>query len=436
MHRSMLVQAIAAYWHRDGADGADYAGQSPARLAASYRALVGVPASRLDSTYWGRARGFDVLIFMMETVPASCVDFTRDISDLPTTARLRRTAVVAAQHHAAYPYSSLANFASLTSWYPPEFARAYMERHTGDRVPSLLWHLRALGYRTALFEPFPAMFEDDPAMYRLLGMEEQVVPGTLPASGKFRWLDIVMQDSVAGARMLAHLDDWLTAGQRYVIMYAPQISHAPWRDPVAGRDTSDLLARCRSLVQVQDSALGHLVQVLERHRSLDRTIIVLTADHGVRTKEEDPRFEPGVLDDYSFHVPMMVSVPGVLDSTRTVTWVTSSVDLAPTLLDLLGVTRDRDLEEGNTLWDPRLADRTTFVLAFQLFGVNGFHRGGHYYQWNAMTGAMCSSEGRLGCRTSGMISGDSARGPLRTLQDFSALQRTWLETLVPSTPVP
>ena len=430
MHGSMLVTAITAYWHRNGVDDAAFTHLTPAALVAEYRAMVGVPASPLDPAWWGRARGFDLLMFVMETVPSECVDFTGDLSGLPTARRLRGSAIVASRHHTAYPYSSLANFAMLTGWYPPEYARAFMQRHEHDRIPSMLWGLRALGYRTALYEPYPALFEDDPTMYRLLGVQEQVVPGEAPPSGVWVWTEIARNDSIAAGSLLAQVDAWAAADQRYAIMYAPQISHAPWRDPVPGRDTTDLLARCRSLVAIQDSALGDLLRVVDRHHRLDRTVIVLTADHGVRTKQEDPRFVPGILDAYSFHVPLMISVPGAMDSTSVVTATTGSVDVAPTILDLLGVERDRDREQGNALWDPRIADRTTFVLAHQLFGVNGFHRHGRFVQWNAMTGTLCTSTDRLGCRSRYLVSSDSARESVQVLERFTALQRAWLERFV------
>jgi uncharacterized MnhB-related membrane protein len=430
MHRSMLTRALVAYVQMGGASAAEFADLTPAAMSAAYRGIAGVPPSPPDSAWWGRARGFDLLMYVMETVPTACVDFTRNLARYPTTARLRRTGIVAARHHTSYPYSSLANFSTLTGWYPPEYARAFMQRHERGRIPSLLWHLRERGYRTALFEPYPALFEDDPTMYRLVGVQQQVVPGTPPPDGRWVWRDIVRNDSIAAEGLVAQLDRWLAAGQRYAVMYAPQISHAPWRDPVPGRDTTNLLARCRDLVAIQDSVLGGLLGVLERHDRLDSTLIVFTADHGVRTKQEDPRFVPGILDAYSFQVPLLIAAPGAFDSTTVIASVTGAVDVAPTVLDLMGVIRDRDREQGNALWDPRIADRTTFVLAHRLFGVDGFHRRGQYIQWNAMTGALCVATEFLHCRSRYLAEGDSARAAVRVLQRFTALQRVWLEQFV------
>ncbi len=430
MHRSMLTRALTAYWQQGGASAAEFADLTPAAMSAAYRGIAGVPPSPPDSAWWGRARGFDLLMYVMETVPTACVDFTRRLARYPTTARLRRTGIVAARHHTAYPYSSLANFSMLTGWYPPEYARVFMQRHERDRIPSLLWHLRERGYRTALYEPYPALFEDDPTMFRLVGVEEQVIPGTPPPSGAWVWSEIARNDSIAATRLTARMDEWLAADQRFAIVYAPQISHAPWRDPVPGRDTTNLLERCRALVAIQDSVLGGLLGVLERHDRLDSTLIVLTADHGVRTKQEDSRFVPGILDAYSFQVPLLIAAPGIMDSTTVITSVTGSVDVAPTILDLMGVARDRDREQGNALWDPRIADRTTFVLANQLFGVNGYHRRGRFIQWNAMTGALCASTGHLACAGRYLVSSDSARAAVRVIERFSALQRVWLEQFV------
>jgi len=73
------------------------------------------------------------------------------------------------------------------------------------------------------------------------------------------------------------------------------------------------------LLQLQDKWLGQIVEQLSNDGRLDKTIIVVTGDHGIRTATEDPSFEPhGLAPDYSFHVPLLIFAPKVLESQQTI----------------------------------------------------------------------------------------------------------------------
>ena len=70
---------------------------------------------------------------------------------------------------------------------------------------------------------------------------------------------------------------------------------------------------------------------------LDKTLIVILGDHGLRTRREYPPFHAGTLDDVTFHVPLVLYAPGVVESTVRIPWMTSHIDIAPSVLDLLGI---------------------------------------------------------------------------------------------------
>ena len=430
-HHSVLGQALLAY--ASAPEGVSTERAPLSVLAGRYRELVGAPESRPDPRFWGRARGFDLVFFVLETIPSRCIDAGGPLDDLPALKAARARSLIATRHHVSYPYSSLSNFSLFTSLYPPELARAYMARHAQDRVPGMLWRLRELGYRTSLYEPFPDRFEDDPTMFRIVGFENQVVPGTLSADGAApSYGDIAHSDSLALAHMIRDVRDWTRSGQRYVAVLAPQMTHAPWHDAVPGRQGADPITRCRSLAQVQDRWIGTVVDSLRRFGTLDRTILLISGDHGVRTSREDPSFEPGLLDAYSFHVPLFVFAPGIFDTTIQIDNVTSNIDIGPSVLDLVGVERSRDAEQGNALWDGALARRKTFVLALQLFGANGFYDGaGRFLQSNRVTGVVCRAPGRLQCKPEDMVpTEDPLADSVRTLlTEFSGLKDAWLEAV-------
>ncbi len=119
--------------------------------------------------------------------------------------------------------------------------------------------------------------------------------------------------------------------------------------------------------------MAEIVDNLERAGRLDKTLIVVVGDHGIRTQLEDPAFQVGMIQDYSFHVPLLLFAPTVLTSRRDIPWLTSHIDITPSLLDLLGVSTGREFEQGSPLWDERLVKRTTFFWGNHYLGSDGYY---------------------------------------------------------------
>ena len=95
----------------------------------------------------------------------------------------------------------------------------------------------------------------------------------------------------------------------------------------------------RELLQIVDAEVGRLLADLERRGLADETIVVLFSDHG-ESLREDPRLPDNhglVVYQALVHVPIAVHVPGV--PARVEPAPVSLVDLAPTVLALLGEAR-------------------------------------------------------------------------------------------------
>ncbi len=83
-----------------------------------------------------------------------------------------------------------------------------------------------------------------------------------------------------------------------------------------------------------DAAIGRLLQALDESGALDRSIVVLTADHGEGFLEHDVLFHTTGLHDEVVRVPLLIHVPGL--APRTIDTPVSLVDLAPTMVELVG----------------------------------------------------------------------------------------------------
>jgi arylsulfatase A-like enzyme len=115
----------------------------------------------------------------------------------------------------------------------------------------------------------------------------------------------------------------------------------PWQArerPLSARAISEIDTAFRrrvESVQSVDRMIGTLEQTLAQHNELDNTYFVFSSDNGYHMGEY--RMRPGkqTAFDTDIHVPLVVAGPGV-PAGRTVSAMTSSIDLAPTFAQMAG----------------------------------------------------------------------------------------------------
>ncbi|MCP4770472.1 MAG: sulfatase [Planctomycetes bacterium] len=86
----------------------------------------------------------------------------------------------------------------------------------------------------------------------------------------------------------------------------------------------------------QDGLLGRLFDGLEQMGVKEDTLIIITADHGEEFGEIDGRIGHQLsLSDYLLHVPLIMRYPAQIPSNRRVESLASTIDIFPTVLDIL-----------------------------------------------------------------------------------------------------
>ncbi len=117
--------------------------------------------------------------------------------------------------------------------------------------------------------------------------------------------------------------------------------------------------RIRSLydaeVAANDEAFADLIDHLRRMGRLDRTIVVFTSDHGEEFWEHGERGHGLALYEESIRVPLVLRYPPAVAAGMRVARPVQSVDVAPTILELVGLPAPAVLD-GRTLFAPREAD--------------------------------------------------------------------------------
>ena len=317
------------------------------------------------------------------------------MDDLPNLQQLREHSFVGLDHYTTFPRSHEALFSLLTSWYPSGVPEMFEDRYPSMRVPGIMAVLSAQGYYTAIYSPMRGGASPDNEFLgswsRASSLSGRCVRSTARESSD-EWLrSRITRDRATLGFLKQDIRQCALQGRHFAAVFLPQISHLPYPDLPQEEPGQDIRERARAILRIEDGWLGQLVTLLKKEHQLDNTVIVITGDHGIRNQEEDPRLVPGMIDEYSFHVPLFIYAPKALQHTMMIPWVTSHIDVEPTVLDLLGIHQERALEEGSPIWDARLAKRITYFFANSLFGAAGYYSNDRFYMRSDMSDAVYAS---------------------------------------------
>jgi arylsulfatase A-like enzyme len=138
--------------------------------------------------------------------------------------------------------------------------------------------------------------------------------------------------------MLGWVDRWMAkpTKDRFFLWGHYYDPHDPYGE-VPGhpaRDASDEALYEANLAYVDDH-LGQLIAGLKTRGLWEKTIVVVTADHGDEFLDHGHRFHGATLYEEMTHVPLVMRVPGL--PARVVDVPAAHMDVGPTLLDLLNV---------------------------------------------------------------------------------------------------
>jgi arylsulfatase A-like enzyme len=245
------------------------------------------------------------------------------------------------------------------------------------------------------------------------------------------WQDRVNVDRAAREQLIDDVRRSSRASRNFAAIYFPQSSHAPWRDTIEDGVEHSISERGRAVFAHIDSWIGEIVDELDRLGELDRTLILVTGDHGVRTREEDPELPPGKIDAYTFQVPFLLYAPGIVEQTVEIPWLTSHIDVSPTLEALYGIETAPAMAQGAPIWEPGLANRTTFFWSGKFHGATGFHRTEKFTMWNRFYDEAFESSS-LSFVGVPAAPPDSAlyEGTVRQIQEMEAINRQWVSAVL------
>jgi arylsulfatase A-like enzyme/Tfp pilus assembly protein PilF len=112
--------------------------------------------------------------------------------------------------------------------------------------------------------------------------------------------------------------------------HAPYVPPEPFRKRYAENPYAGEIA-------YTDAVVGKIVEDLESRKLLDSTLIAVVGDHGEGLGEHGEQTHSLLIYNSTIHVPMLLYSPGLAPPGKTVDRLTRTIDLAPTILDFLGL---------------------------------------------------------------------------------------------------
>jgi arylsulfatase A-like enzyme/tetratricopeptide (TPR) repeat protein len=254
----------------------------------------------------------------------------RDV-ETPAVDRLASEGVLFEQAVSVAPLTLPAHSSIFTGKFPPEHGvRDNGGFFLGPDQVTLAEVLKGRGYRTGAFvaayvlaakwginQGFDTYFDDfDLSQVRAVSLSAIQRPGNEVLDKALPWIE-----QSAGAPFFA-----------WIHLYDP---HSPYRppEPFASRYKSHPY---NGEIAFVDSQIARLVSLLQARGLYERTVIVVLGDHGESLGDHGESSHGFFVYNSVTHVPFVIRAPFTQTSHRRVADPVRSVDVMPTVLDLLG----------------------------------------------------------------------------------------------------
>ena len=295
----------------------------------------------------------NVLLYIVDTLRADSLGYYGDPqARTPQIDRFAAEGVIfeQARAHSSWTRPSVASI--FTGQNPPRHRVESRADRLSEEASTIAELLSAAGFDTAFITTNPnvgSFFGFGQGFDRMLELYARRAAGRIDESELVTRADEVTRRAIA----------WLESARRPFFLvvlsvdphfpYRPPAAFAPPERPEKPRVAPDgmpdaptqryVRSRYQGEVAANDAAFGALIDHLREAGSLDDTIAILTSDHGEEFWEHGGILHGKTLYDEMLHVPLVIRYPraAALESGTRITSPVRSIDILPTLLDLLGL---------------------------------------------------------------------------------------------------
>jgi arylsulfatase A-like enzyme/Tfp pilus assembly protein PilF len=356
--------------------GIGLAGAWALRAIAARAAVVAPTGAALGRLPAGeRPSDLNLLVVTLDTTRADAMGaYGAPDAATPAFDRIARDGVLFERAITAAPLTLPAHASLFTARYPP----AHGVRDNGgfvldEKETTLAERLRARGFRTG---GFVGAFVLDRRWGIAQGFDTYVDAFDASKAGSPVAADLERRGDQVADRALAWLET--AASSRFFAWVHFYDAHTPYDPPEPYRSRFASRPYAGEVAFV-DAQVQRLVGFLERRDLLKRTIVAVVGDHGESLGEHGESTHGFFAYDAVLRVPLAILTPYESTRARRVRAVVRTVDLTPTVLDLLGIPMG-GAADGRTL-APLLSGASS-DLALEAYSETMFAR--YHFGWSEL----------------------------------------------------
>jgi arylsulfatase A-like enzyme/Flp pilus assembly protein TadD len=306
----------------------------------------------------------NVILITLDTVRADRMGFLGSTKQLtPHLDALARQGIVFEHTYSQAPITPVSHATILTGTYP----QFHGVRNFGDRlapgIPFLPEVLHSQRYRTGAFvssiilDPnngFASGFER--------GFDRYDAGFHREKRGERREASMQRRGEVT----LSHALEWLGQqhGAPFFLWLHLWDAHDPYNPPEPFRSRF-AGAPYNGCIAYVDATVGKLLDYLRQQGLYDNALIVVAADHGESLGDHGEMTHSIFLYDSTIHVPLVIKLPGSRQAGQRIAATASLVDLAPTILEAIGMTTPATMQGRSLLpliGNPNFPDRPSMAV--------------------------------------------------------------------------
>lgn len=363
-------------------------------------------------------RGMNVVLIQMESTTALQVD----PQSTPNVMSLARTGVQFQNHFTTFTETSRASYSVHFSDYMPDLGTPPSYVY-GKPMPqtALAEVLHDAGYRTGLFHAGFLDFMELRYYLKDKGFETLVSVRELKQKG----LKVSSPSGMREEEALDEMEAWIGKHREepFCAVYMTLAPHHPYHCYTEDKpfDESTWLGRYRNSLHYADAAIGRLVKFLESQGLLESTLIVVYGDHG-ETISTYPVGHGIALSTEELMTPLIISNPRLFPDAHKSQLYTNHLDIAPTVVSLLGLTPPAEWL-GRNLLAEKLPARLLFSRVLHIRKTTAIDNGVMYaLDERNNTGEMYDLRERM---MQPLASNDSRRALEPQFNSTVELFRTW-----------
>ena len=316
-----------------------------------------------------------VLIFLESSYNKHLSLFGGTEATQPLLSKYKDRMEVFPNFFSSFASSIHARFTTFTGLYPVrDFNEFTMKR---VNVKSLFDVFHDNGYASSLFYSSFLDYTGFRDFLKNRGIDELFDADTMPGPRKTERVSWGLREEETLGAIRNQIKRYAGGNQRFFLTYVPAAPHYPYdRVPEAFHrfkpgEIGDFTPLYLNELLYMDWVMASIVDQLKESGVLDKTLVVITNDHGERTGEGGGPIGHGwALTPELANTPLIIMDPQKPGYHLNYT-LGSQIDLLPTLLDLLKISvPSNQLYEGRSLYGPEAGDkRLVYLNTYGEYGV-------------------------------------------------------------------